>query len=826
MNAWAVPGYREEHELGTGGSGRVVLATYSGTGAYVAIKYLADELRTDPDFLAAFRAEARTMVDLNDPNIVRMYEYVESVTGAAIVMELVDGVSLRRLLAEHGGTSPEAALAVLKGSLMGLATAHANGIVHRDYKPENVLVQADGATKLTDFGISARTGSTGVAAGTPPYMAPEQWAGAPAGPAGDVYAATCVFFECVTGHKPYRADHRLALRHLHQSAPIPLLEVPSSVRELVARGLAKHPADRPPTARAFIAELEMAALAAYGPEWEQRGRRHLAELATLLALLFPLAQPAGPPQRSGSSLARTRLGGRSARGRLPHVRPRVALGAGALSVAIVVAAIVAANNVKPLGGTATLRPSDRSPAPLAVARPPAPTPTATAAGKPPRRGEADAAGAPSDTTGTTRPPSPPAGGKSATPSARTPVATHPAPKPSSSRPASPKPPGSHSPSHSHRPPSPRPSSPGPSSPRPPSSPPATPPVLAVNELRITAFDGGRATFGVATTTRERVLLTVAFARGSSPRGLTTGPTRTIELSGRDRYAPSADAGFAAPACGTTEYRRVTVATTPGAPGGRRTRTTKVRGPKCPPPAVTSLSITSWNGRRALVNVVTDGPGPVRLTGRFLRSAGEGGARVTGTAARTLSGRTHYEHIALAGRSAVIPCGTVASLTVEATTRPAAETGTARRTVRVTGPACAPPTVRIVSWNGTSARVRVTTSTGDPVTVRASFTQKATDGRRVVKTGEAGRSVTVRGRHSYVRTLSAGFAAPACGDADVRTVTVGTSPAAANGSPSRTVTLRLPACGHEEEPPGHESPPAPSPSPEGEEPGGSGDGVVR
>ncbi len=816
MNAWAVPGYREEHELGRGGSGRVVLATYSGTGAYVAIKYLADELRTDPDFLAAFRAEARTMVDLNDPNIVRMYEYVESATGAAIVMELVDGVSLRRLLAEHGGTSPEAALTVLKGSLMGLATAHANGIVHRDYKPENVLVQADGTTKLTDFGISARTGATGVAAGTPPYMAPEQWAGAPAGPASDVYAATCVFFECLTGHKPYRADHRLALRHLHQSAPIPLLDVPSSVREIVARGLAKHPADRPPTARAFIAELEVAALAAYGPDWEQRGRRHLAELATLLALLFPLAQPPGP-RRSGSSLARTKLGGRSARGRLPHVRPRVALGAGALSVAIVVAAIVAANRMEALG-TATLRPSDRSPAPLAAVRPPAPTPTVTTAGGTPVRGEADPAEEPSAEPA--RPPSP-----ARNPSGGTPAATHPAPPHPSARPASP--PGSRSPSHrppthSHRPSSPKPSSPKPSSPRPPSSPPA----LAVTELRIAAFDGDRATFQVATTTRERVLLTVAFARGSSPRRLTTGPAKTIELSGRDHYTPSAGAGFAAPTCGTTEYRRVTVTTVPGAPGGSQTTTTKVRGPKCPPPAVTSLTITSWNGKRALVNVVTDGPGPVRLTGRFLRATGEGGAKVTGTAARTLSGRTHYEHVALAGRPAAIPCGTVASLTVEAATRPAAETGTARRTVRVPGPKCAPPTVRIVSWNGSAARVRITTSTPDPVTVRASFTQKATDGRRVVKTGEAGRSVTVSGRHSYVRTLRAGFTAPACGDADVRTVTIGASPAAANGSPSRTVTLRLPACGHEEEPPGHESPSASTPSSEGEESGGSRDGVVR
>ncbi|WP_433218150.1 serine/threonine-protein kinase [Microtetraspora malaysiensis] len=265
MNAWTVPGYREVRELGAGGAGRVVLATYKTTGALVAVKYLRPELREDPRFLAGFRSEARVMVEINDPNIVRLYEYVETVAGAAIVMELVDGVSLRRILAEHGTTSPEAALVVLKGSLAGLSAAHSSGVVHRDYKPENVLVQADGTSKLSDFGIAAPSGVPGLPAGTPSYMAPEQWEGAPAGPAADVYAATCVFFECLTGHRPYRAEHAAGLRRLHQNAPVPVSEVPASVRGLVGRGLAKNPADRPPTARAFIADLEAAAAPRTGP---------------------------------------------------------------------------------------------------------------------------------------------------------------------------------------------------------------------------------------------------------------------------------------------------------------------------------------------------------------------------------------------------------------------------------------------------------------------------------------------------------------------------------------------------------------------------------
>ncbi|WP_043630242.1 serine/threonine-protein kinase [Nonomuraea candida] len=303
---WGVPGYTEVRELGSGAAGRVVLARRDHDGAEVAIKYLSDELRSDVGFVARFRHEARLLATLQSQYHARLIDYVETGRGAAIVMELVNGVSLRELLRSEGPTGPEAALTVLKGSLRGLASAHAIGVVHRDFKPENVMVRGDGTSKLVDFGIAVRAGEEADAAGTPPYMAPEQWSGAPAGPATDVYAATVVFFECLTGTRPYRAANMAALARQHQTAPPPVEEVPEPLRGLVERGLAKEPAGRPPSAEAFLTELEAVAAEAYGEDWEERGRRRLAALAGLLVLLFPSALE--EPARTTTSLARTRLG--------------------------------------------------------------------------------------------------------------------------------------------------------------------------------------------------------------------------------------------------------------------------------------------------------------------------------------------------------------------------------------------------------------------------------------------------------------------------------------------------------------------------------------
>ncbi|MGN9838817.1 protein kinase domain-containing protein [Nonomuraea sp. H19] len=334
---WGVPGYTEVRELGSGASGRVVLATRDHDGVEVAIKYLSDELKTDMGFVARFRHEARLLGTLQSAHHARLIDYMESGQGAAIIMELINGVSLREILRSEGPTGPEAALTVLKGSLQGLASAHAIGVVHRDFKPENVMVQGDGTSKLVDFGIAVRAGEDVSAAGTPPYMAPEQWSGAPAGPATDVYAATVVFFECLTGTRPYRAPNMAALAHQHQSTPPPVEEVPTALRGLVERGLAKDPVERPPSAEAFLTELEAVAAEGYGHDWEERGRRRLAALAGLLVLLFPSAPH--EPAETQTSLAETRFDEPS--GILRMLPTKIALGAVAAGVLIGAAVIVA-----------------------------------------------------------------------------------------------------------------------------------------------------------------------------------------------------------------------------------------------------------------------------------------------------------------------------------------------------------------------------------------------------------------------------------------------------------------------------------------------------
>ncbi|WP_354643972.1 serine/threonine-protein kinase [Kitasatospora camelliae] len=301
---WQLPDYTHGRELGAGAAGRVVLASHDATGTPVAIKYLNGESADH----SSFRSEAELLGGLSSPHVTRLYEYVESPLGAAIVMELVDGVSLRELLQAEGATSPEAALTVLKGSLLGLAAAHEAGVVHRDYKPGNVLVTTDGTSKLVDFGIAVRSGDTGDLAGTPAYMAPEQWTGEPASPASDVYAATATFFECLTGAKPYAGTTLVELALQHTEAAIPDEEAPEALRPLIRSGLAKDPGSRPRGAAALVVELEAVAGAAYGPQWEERGRRKLAALVALVPFLLPLGAGGGHAV-GATSLATTHLPG-------------------------------------------------------------------------------------------------------------------------------------------------------------------------------------------------------------------------------------------------------------------------------------------------------------------------------------------------------------------------------------------------------------------------------------------------------------------------------------------------------------------------------------
>src|SRR5579864_1797216 len=301
---WEVPGYTGLRALGSGGFGDVVLARHDASGTMVAIKYLHRELLADPGFAEMFRAEAAVLASLDDPNVVRFYEYLVSPAGAAIVMELVNGVSLREILSHQGQTTAEAALLVLQGSLLGLAAAHARGVVHRDFKPANVLVNGDGVSKLTDFGIAARAGDRPIPAGTLAYAPPEQLSGSPASRAGDVYAATATFYECVTGHPPFTGDTVERVLYQQLFEPVSLNPVPEPLRPLMTAGLAKDPADRPADATAFVATLRTAAWGAYGEDWEDRGRSHLAEAALLLAALWPSG---AAPAVQGSAVEKIHL---------------------------------------------------------------------------------------------------------------------------------------------------------------------------------------------------------------------------------------------------------------------------------------------------------------------------------------------------------------------------------------------------------------------------------------------------------------------------------------------------------------------------------------
>ncbi len=289
MDAWVVPGYVHERELGHGASGRVVVAVHRDSGRRVAIRYLTPRLLASDGLRVRFGYDAAILEFLDVPQVVRLLAYVEEPgAGAAIVMELVDGASLREMLSQHGAISPEAALAVLKGSLLGLGPAHALGVVHGDYKPENVLVDGEGNTKVCDFGLAVKAGRRVRSAGTPLYLAPELWEGAEPSGASDIYAATAVFFECLTGKTPFSGS-LAGLRKQHLFAVVPVDQVDEPLRALVARGMAMFPSARPADAAEFAAELEETAVAAYGPDWEARGRTQLAERAAASP-----RQPAGP----------------------------------------------------------------------------------------------------------------------------------------------------------------------------------------------------------------------------------------------------------------------------------------------------------------------------------------------------------------------------------------------------------------------------------------------------------------------------------------------------------------------------------------------------
>ena len=362
--------YRVVGRVGAGGMATIFKAVDAAMERDVAVKVIHAHLADDPALRERFRTEARHAAALSHPSIVNVFDQ-----GVAdlpyIVMELVDGPSLREVLLDRGRLSPAEALAVVEPVCAALARAHAAGVIHRDIKPENVLISPEGVPKVADFGIARAVAATshtatGTLIGSVHYMAPELVDGRDATPASDQYAVGVLLYELLTGRKPLPADTPMAvaLRHAREAVPPPSRAVggvPKALDRVVARATALKPGRRFPDMGALATALWAAVpggarpVVAAGPDGRER------------TLVLPVAAQATMSEASAADLDRRQ---RPAGGDRPAARPMTASRPGPSP-----------------GAAAPTRPSSAAARPPAVAaRPPSgPARTPSAPARPPSR---------------------------------------------------------------------------------------------------------------------------------------------------------------------------------------------------------------------------------------------------------------------------------------------------------------------------------------------------------------------------------------------------------------------------------------------------------
>jgi serine/threonine-protein kinase len=260
--------YRVVRKLGSGGMADVYLAEDEELGRRVAIKILNERHANDEQFVERFRREAKNAAGLSHPNIVSIYDRGEAEGTYYIAMEYLDGRSLKELVTARGPLPIGDAIAFTREVLSALRFAHRKGVVHRDIKPHNVMADADGRLKVTDFGI-ARAGASqmteaGSIIGTAQYLSPEQARGAAVDQRSDLYSVGIVLYELLTGTVPFNGETpvEIAMRHLSDTPQPPSIkrpEIPPDLDMIVLRALAKNPDDRFQTAAEMDAELERVA---------------------------------------------------------------------------------------------------------------------------------------------------------------------------------------------------------------------------------------------------------------------------------------------------------------------------------------------------------------------------------------------------------------------------------------------------------------------------------------------------------------------------------------------------------------------------------------
>jgi serine/threonine-protein kinase len=296
--------YRVEALLARGGMAAVYHALDTRLDRTVALKVMHSSLVGDPEFVSRFIREAKSAARLSHPNVVAVYDQGTDAGHVFLTMEYVEGRTLRDLLRSRLRLTPHEALAVLEPVLAALGAAHRAGIVHRDVKPENVLLADDGRVKVADFGLARAASTTsqhtsGVLIGTVAYLAPEQVERGIADARSDVYAAGIMLYELLTGRPPFEGESAIAVayQHVHADVPPPSLAapgIPAEIDTLVTRATARDPDLRPADASEFLAEfghLPRAAVeTAPTPPTPPYG-------STMVVPLLPETMPAAPPAR-------------------------------------------------------------------------------------------------------------------------------------------------------------------------------------------------------------------------------------------------------------------------------------------------------------------------------------------------------------------------------------------------------------------------------------------------------------------------------------------------------------------------------------------------
>ena len=294
--------YRVEARIATGGMSTVYRGLDIRLHRPVALKVMDARYAGDQQFLTRFHREARAIASLKHPGLVAIYDQGNDPRHPFLVMELIEGGTLRELLRERGPMPPHAVVAVLRPVLGGLGVAHQAGLVHRDVKPENVLISHDGEVKLVDFGLvraiaEAGVTSTSVILGTAAYLSPEQVLGQATGPRSDVYAAGIMAFELLTGTTPFSGDSAIAVanQRLDRDVPPPssLIDgVPEEFDAFIAGATARDPDRRFADAAAMGADLDAIAEELALPQFRVPAPKVSAQHAATV-----VSPPVGRPTR-------------------------------------------------------------------------------------------------------------------------------------------------------------------------------------------------------------------------------------------------------------------------------------------------------------------------------------------------------------------------------------------------------------------------------------------------------------------------------------------------------------------------------------------------